>query len=275
MKKRIRLSMLAIVLSLAMTSPVLADSKSACVAIGADNTEAQLKTVYGYFNIKRGDVEETIVTNADERAYLDGVVSLDKIGTLALSSVYVQEASSGGINLETHNIDWVTDEMYKSALGTAGIKNAKVIVAAYTPVSGTGALTGIYKAYEAATNTSLDEAAKSTAVEEVVVVGELQDAIGDDAVKIVNSLKGEIAQTKNMNDDQIRQLIVETAKKYDTVLDDQQIEEILSLVNKFNELNMDPDTFIKLMEAGQGTQGFFQQVQSFFQEIGNFFNNFK
>lgn len=275
MKKRIRLSMLAIVLSLAMTSPVLADSKSACVAIGADNTEAQLKTVYGYFNIKRGDVEETIVTNADERAYLDGVVSLDKIGTLALSSVYVQEASSGGINLETHNIDWVTDEMYKSALGTAGIKNAKVIVAAYTPVSGTGALTGIYKAYEAATNTSLDEAAKSTAVEEVVVVGELQDAIGDDAVKIVNSLKGEIAQTKNMNDDQIRQLIVETAEKYNTVLDDQQIEEILSLVNKFNKLNMDPDTFIKLMEAGQGTQGFLQQVQNFFQEIGNFFNNFK
>jgi uncharacterized protein YpuA (DUF1002 family) len=165
--------------------------------------------------------------------------------------------------------------MYKSALGTAGIKNAKVIVAAYTPVSGTGALTGIYKAYETATNTSLDETAKSTAVEEVAVVGELQDAIGDDAVKIVNSLKGEIAQTKNMNDDQIRQLIVETAKKYDTVLDDQQIEEILSLVNKFNKLNMDPDTFIKLMEAGQGTQGFFQQVQSFFQEIGNFFNNLK
>lgn len=275
MKKRIRFSILAIVLSLAMTSPVLADSKSACVAIGADNTEAQLKTVYSYFNIKRGDVEETVVTNADEREYLDGVVSLDKIGTLALSSVYVQEASSGGINLETHNIDWVTDEMYKSALGTAGIKNAKVIVAAYTPVSGTGALTGIYKAYEAATNTSLDEAAKSTAVEEVVVVGELQDAIGDDAVKIVNSLKGEIAQTKNMNDDEIRQLIVETAKKYDTVLDDQQIEEILALVNKFNKLNMDPDTFVKLMEAGQGTQGFFQQVQSFFQEIGNFFNNFK
>lgn len=275
MKKSIRLSMLAIVLSLAMTSPVLADSKSACVAIGADNTEAQLKTVYSYFNIKRGDVEETVVTNADEREYLDGVVSLDKIGTLALSSVYVQEASSGGINLETHNIDWVTDEMYKSALGTAGIKNAKVIVAAYTPVSGTGALTGIYKAYEAATNTSLDEAAKSTAVEEVVVVGELQDAIGDDAVKIVNSLKGEIAQTKNMNDDEIRQLIVETAKKYDTVLDDQQIDEILVLVNKFNKLNMDPDTFVKLMEAGQGTQGFFQQVQSFFQEIGNFFNNFK
>lgn len=258
---------------MALVSPVLADSKSACVAIGADNTEAQLKTVYGYFNIKRGDVEETVVTNEDEREYLEGAVSLDKIGTLALSSVYVQEEKSGGIDLETHNIDWVTDEMYKSALGTAGIKNAKVIVAAYTPVSGTGALTGIYKAYEAATDSSLDEAAKTTAVEEVVVVGELQDAIGDDAVKIINSLKGEIAQTKTMNDDEIRELIVVTAEKYDTVLDDQQVEEILTLVNKFNELNMDPDTFIKLMEAGQETQGFVQKVTTFFEEIGNFFSS--
>lgn len=273
MKKQILLISLVLALFMTLGTPVFADTKSAAVAIGADNTEAQLKTVYGYFNIKRGAVEETVVTNADEREYLEGVVSLDKIGSLALSSVYVQEESTGGINLETHNIDWVTDDMYKSALGTAGIKNAKVIVAAYTPVSGTGALTGIYKAYEAATGTSLDEAAKSTAVEEVVVVGELQDAVGDDAIKIVNSLKGEIAQTKNMSDDEIRQLILETAKKYDTVLDEQQVEEILSLVNKFNELNMDPDTFVKLMEAGQGTQGFFQQVESFFQDISNFFSN--
>ncbi|AWW25389.1 DUF1002 domain-containing protein [Acetobacterium sp. KB-1] len=273
MKKKIITGILAIVLSMVMVSPVLADSKSAGVAIGADNTEAQLKTVYDYFKIKRGDVEETVVTNADEREYLEGLVSLDKIGTLALSSVYVQEKSSGGIDLETHNIDWVTDKMYESALGTAGIKNAKVIVAAYTPVSGTGALTGIYKAYEVATDTRLDETAKTTAVEEVVVVGELQDAIGDDAVNIINSLKSEIAQTKTMNDDEIRELIVETADKYDTVLDDQQIEEILSLVNKFNELNMDPDTFLKLVEAGQSTQGFFQKASTFFEEIGNFFRN--
>lgn len=273
MKKKIITGILAIVLSMVMVSPVLADSKSAGVAIGADNTEAQLKTVYDYFKIKRGDVEETVVTNADEREYLEGLVSLDKIGTLALSSVYVQEKSSGGIDLETHNIDWVTDKMYESALGTAGIKNAKVIVAAYTPVSGTGALTGIYKAYEVATDTRLDETAKTTAVEEVIVVGELQDAIGDDAVNIINSLKSEIAQTKTMNDDEIRELIVETADKYDTVLDDQQIEEILSLVNKFNELNMDPDTFLKLVEAGQSTQGFFQKASTFFEEIGNFFRN--
>ena len=273
MKKKLLMSLLALVLLTTMITPVLADSKSAAVAIGADNTEEQLKTVYGFFNIKRGDVEETVVTNADERKYLEGLVSLDKIGSVALSSVYVQEKDTGGIDLKTNNIDWVTDEMYKSALVTAGITNAKVIVAAYTPVSGTGALTGIYKAYETATGTTLDEAAKSTAVDEVVVTGELKDAVGDDGVKIITSLKGELAQTKNMSDDEIRQLIVDTAKKYDTVLDDQQIEEILALVNRFNELNIDPDTFIKLAQASQGSQGFFDQFQSLFQDFGDFFSN--
>lgn len=273
MKKKLLMSLLALVLLTTMITPVLADSKSAAVAVGADNTEEQLKTVYGFFNIKRGDVEETVVTNEDERQYLEGLVSLDKIGSVALSSVYVQEKDTGGIDLKTNNIDWVTDDMYKSALTTAGITNAKVIVAAYTPVSGTGALTGIYKAYETATGTTLDEAAKSTAVDEVVVTGELKDAVGDDGVKIITSLKGELAQTKNMSDDEIRQLIVDTAKKYDTVLDDQQIEEILALVNRFNELNIDPDTFIKLAQASQGSQGFFDQIQSLFQDMGDFLSN--
>lgn len=273
MKKKFLMGIMALALSLAMMSPVLADSKSACVAIGADNTEAQLKTVYGYFGISRGSVEETVVTNADERKYLEGQVSLDKIGSLALSSVYVQEKTSGGIDIKTNNINWVTDEMYKAALTTAGITNAKVIVAAYTPVSGTGALTGIYKAYETATGTTLDEAAKTTAVDEVVVTGELQDAVGDDAVNIINTLKSEIAQTKGMSDDQIRQLIEETATKYDTTLTEDQVAQILDLVKQFNQLNMDPDTFVKLLEASQKTGGFFEQVQSFFQNFSDFFSS--
>jgi uncharacterized protein YpuA (DUF1002 family) len=74
MKRKIMMTSLALVMCAALTSPVLADSKSACVAIGADNTESQLETVYDYFGIKQGDVEETVVTNEDEREYLDGLV---------------------------------------------------------------------------------------------------------------------------------------------------------------------------------------------------------
>ncbi|MGL4607291.1 MAG: DUF1002 domain-containing protein [Eubacteriaceae bacterium] len=273
MKKKIIGSIIAVVLGMSLFSPVLADTKSAAVAIGADNTEKQLETVYGFFGIKRGDVEETVVTNRDERNYLEGLVPVEKIGSIALSSVYVQEKDKGGIDLKTNNIDWVSDSMYKAALATAGITNAKVIVAAYTPVSGTGALTGIYKAYETATGKELNQEAKTTAVEEVVVTGNLQDEIGDDAVNIINSLKGELAQTKNMSDDEIRALIEETATKYNENLTSAQVEEILGLVNKFNQLNMDPDTLLKLAQAGQNTQGFFDQVQVFFEEVGNFFSN--
>lgn len=270
--KKINVVLLVMLLMITMVTPVFADAKTSAVAIGVDNTESQLDTIYDFFGIKRGAVEETTVTNSDERRYLEGAVSLDKIGTLALSSVYVQEKKSGGIKIESHNINWVSDEMYESALLTAGIKDAEVIVAAYTPVSGTGALTGIYKAYEVATGIKLDESAKTTAVEEIVVTGELKDVIGDDAVEIINSLKSEIAQTKTMSDDEIRVLIVETAEKYDTVLTDEQIEQILGLVNKFNELNIDPDTFLKLMDAGQKTEGFFVKVETFFQNIGDFFS---
>ena len=53
-----------------------------------------------------------------------------------------------GITVETHNIDWVTGDMYRGALLTAGIYDANIIVAAPFDVSGTAALLGIYKAYE-------------------------------------------------------------------------------------------------------------------------------
>lgn len=53
--------------------------------------------------------------------------------------------------------------MYKNALATAGITDAKVLISAPFPVSGTGALTGIYKAYEDMTGVSLNDLAKNLA----------------------------------------------------------------------------------------------------------------
>ncbi|MEG2203204.1 MAG: DUF1002 domain-containing protein [Christensenellaceae bacterium] len=256
-----------------MVSPAMAATKDSRVAIGADNTEDQLNSIYGFFNVQRGTVEELVVTNAEEKSYLAGLVPDEKIGNVALSCVYIEAKDNGGIELKTNNINWVTDEMYRSALATAGITDAKVIVAAYKPVSGTGALAGIYKAYESITGKTLDESAKITATEELVVTGQLQELLGDDASKIINDIKGKLPQTKTMTDDEIRQLIRDTASSYNAVLDDAQIEQVLQLVHKFNELNIDPDTFLKLAQAGEGVQGFFTSVGNFFAGIGDFFSN--
>lgn len=266
---------MAVILVMALSlvaMPALAASADSRVAVGDNNTEDQLGTVYQMFGITRGDVQELRVTNAEEKAYLSGLVPQEKIGDVALSCVYIEQRDGGGIELTSNNINWVTNEMYKSALTTAGITDAKVIVAAYKPVSGTGALAGIYKAYEDLTGKKLNEDAKLAAVEELIVTGDLQELLGDNASDIINEIKEKLPQTKNMTDEQIRALIDEVAKKYNAQLSPEQIEQVLQLVHKFNELNIDPDTFLKMAEAGQKTQGFFEGVGNFFQGIGNFFS---
>ena len=274
MFKKITLVVLTLVMVLAfVVSPAMAASQEARVVIGADNNDEQIGAVYGFFGINRGDVTEMQVTNQEERKYLEGLVPDEKIGNVALSCVYIEPNDGGGLDLEINNINWVTEKMYKSALATAGITDAKVKIAAYKPVSGTGALAGIYKAYEDMTGTTLSEAAKDTAVEELIVTGELQDALGDVSSDIINDLKGKLAETKNMSDDEIIQLIKHTAAKYEVTLTDDQIQQILQLVKKFNELNLDPDTFLNLFQAKQGVEGFFTSVGDFFKSIGDFFVN--
>ncbi|MBC5647006.1 DUF1002 domain-containing protein [Christensenella tenuis] len=273
MFKKIMAVVLTVVLAVSFAAPALAASQEARVVIGADNTEDQIADVYNYFGINRGDVTELQVTNGEERQYLEGLVPDQKIGNVALSCVYIEPNDGSGIELEVNNINYVTEKMYKAALSTAGVTDAKVKITAYKPVSGTGALAGIYKAYEDMTGTVLSEFAKDTAVEELVVTGELQEALGDVSIDIINDLKGKLKETKNMTDDQIIELIKETADKYEVTLTDDQIQQILELVKKFNELNLDPDTFLNLFQAKQGVENFFTSVGDFFKSIGDFFVN--
>lgn len=273
MFKKVIAVVLTLVLAVSFAAPALAASQEARVVIGADNSESQISDVYNYFGIKRGDVTELQVTNSEERQYLEGLVPDQKIGNVALSCVYIEPNDGGGIELEVNNINYVTEKMYTAALSTAGISDAKVKVTAYKPVSGTGALAGIYKAYEDMTGTVLSELAKDTAAEELVVTGELQEALGDVSIDIINDLKGKLKETKNMTDDQIIELIKETADKYEVTLTDDQIQQILALVKKFNELNLDPDTFLNLFQAKQGVENFFTSVGDFFKSIGDFFVN--
>lgn len=272
MTKRVITSILAACLFIgALCATALAADLGSRVTIGADNSEAAVEKVYDFFRIKRGDVEELILTNDEEKKTLAGLVPESKIGDVALSCAYVENRDSGGIELESYNINYVTEDMYKAALQTAGITDAKVVVAAAKPVSGTGALAGIYKAYEDATGAELDDDAKSVAVEELVITGDLQEAIGEVSSDIIQELKEKLAETKGMSDDEIRQLIRDTAAEYDAELTEDWVEQILGLIKKMNDLNIDPDTFLKLAQAGEGVSGFFSSVGDFFKGIGDFF----
>lgn len=252
------------------------------VTIGADLNEGQRYAIYSDFGIEPGEVREIIVTNQDERRYLGGLVPDGKIGSVALSCIYIEVQQPGaGLSITTKNINWCTGDMYRNALTTAGVKDAQVMVSAPYPVSGTAALTGAYKAYEDITGVTLDELAKSVGVEELIITGELAEYIGsDEATQIVTELKKILAETKNMTDDEVRTEIRRIAKAYSTEVTDAQVEDLLKLVRKLETLDLDvlrqnllgaSDTIQNVQKAGNFFSSIAEGVKSFFAAIGNFF----
>src|SRR5699024_7180716 len=159
------------------------------------------------------------------------------------SSAYVEILQDGpGIDVETHNITWVTKEMYESALVTAGVKDAKVVAAAPIPVSGTGALTGITKAFEEVTGEKIDEEQKKVANEEIVKTGELGDEIGkDEASELIKEVKEEVVEKGAKTPEEIKEIIIDVSAKLDISLSDEQIDQINKLMEKISKLNLNTD----------------------------------
>jgi len=270
--KRILSICLCLLLLLSVAAPAWAENQSRTV-IGADLSPEQVEAVYQSFGLRRGDVVELTMTNAEERRYLEGLVDERVIGSRSISCVYVELLPEGsGLSIATNNVTWWTEEMYISALTTAGIKDARIIVSAPFEVSGTSALSGIYKAYEDMTGLSLDELAKQVSTEELTITGDLAQQIGNmDSTSIVSELKLVLSETKNMSDDEIRAIITEIAGRYNVHLTDTQINQLISLCRSLENLN--PDQLRQRVEEVQGTLQKMAEaktkVESFAQDVKN------
>lgn len=226
------------------------------------------------------------MTNAEERQYLEGYVDSAIIGTRSISCVYVELLGEGaGMNVTTSNITWCTPEMYISALATAGITDARIIVAAPFEVSGTAALTGIYKAYEDMTGQKLDDIAKLVSTQELTITGSLAQEIGSmDSTSIVGDLKMMLDETKNMTDDEIRSQIVEIAGRYNVTLTNTQINQLISLCRSLEGLDGDQlksrveevqNTLNKVSNAKTQVVGFVQSVKKVVTSVASFFDKIK
>lgn len=277
-----------VVLALCLTASLctaFADSEHESRAvIGANLTDEQISAIYGVFGVKRGDVKEMTITNADEREYLEGYVDESLIGTKSISCVYIELFNDGdGLDVTTNNITWCKPEMYVNALATAGITDAKVIVAAPFNVSGTAALTGVYKAYEDITGQKLDENAKLVGTQELAVTSDLANEIGSyDSTSIVNDLKGMLNETKDMSDSQLRDEIGKIAKEYKTTLTDKQTDQLVSLCRSMEKMDTGElmqrvddvkNTVKKMSEAKTKAVGFIEKVKNVITSIGDFFRD--
>ena len=275
----------ALFLALALlcgTVPAMAADSSACTVIGADLTNAQTEEVYRIFGIARGSVQELSMTNAEERAWLRDYVEDSVIGTASISCVYIELLPEGeGADVSVSNVNWCTEEMYRSALATAGVKDVRAVVAAPFGVSGTAALAGIYKAYETLTGETLDEIAKQVGVQELTTTADLADHLGKvDASAIVGDLKSILDQTKNMSDDELRDQIRAVAKDYGVTLNDYQVNQLLSLCRKMEGLSESEladkiqnlqDTARRINEAGEKAREVKETVAAVADTVKTFF----
>ena len=284
-KKRFVTLGLTAVLSLSSLGLVFADG-ARVVTLGANLTQEQKDTMLKYFGVNKDEVVILEVNNQEERKYLQGVATEAQLGKKTYSCAYVEPTKSGsGINVKTANITWATPAMVATTLSTAGLTDADVVIAANFPVSGTGALTGIMKAFEDATGKPLEEDKKELASEELITTGDLGDDIGQDkATGIVNDVKTEIIKNNTKDTVQIAETINNVVNNYNVTLSDEQMAKLESLMEKISKQDYNYSEMKNALESvsdvvnenlsaiGEKVNtGFFDSIKNFFTGIGDWF----
>ncbi len=230
------------------SSAVFADGQKV-VTLGADLSEEQKQAILRYFGITGQNLQTLTITNQDERNHLGSYVPLEQIGTRTYSCALVNPTASGGIQVKTANLSWVTSNMIASTLSTSGVVNCEVLAAAPFEVSGTGALTGILMAYESAVGTPLDTSKKEVATQELVTTATVANTIGQQqAASIVNETKIQVIQGHVIDEQQIMDIVEEAAEDQDVALSDDDRALITDLLEKIAEQEYDYDEMKDTLE---------------------------
>ncbi len=235
-----------LLLALLVVPAVRADAAgSAVLALGADLSASQRAMVLSEMGITEAEAAayETIyITNDMEHQYLDESLGASVVGTHALSSVLlIPQESGAGLSVETHNVNFCTIAMYRNALLTAGVQDAKVIVAAPSSISGTAALVGALKAYETYSGETVSEDAFSVATDELVLTGELMDELDSEQISdLIAYLKQQIAERGLDDPDKLSEVVRQASDEMDLKLTDEQVSQIVDLLLKLNKLDIDP-----------------------------------
>ena len=262
MKKLITLLFSAVLL---LSMPVMAaevdqsrivniDASKSIIALGADLSAEQRATVLSLMDVTEADLanyQVVTITNDMEHQYLDAYMDASVIGSKSLSSVKITPAESGhGVLVTTKNINYCTTGMYRNALLTAGVSDADILVVGPTEISGTAALIGAIKGYEAMSGESVSDTTLDTAMNELITTGEIamQDADSQDIEELIAFVKAKVAAGGLDSDDQIRSAIEEGEDKFGVTLTEDEINQIIAIMQKINQLGLDPNVLVAQTE---------------------------
>ena len=214
-KKKILSGFLTGTLCLALCLPgtAYADGQKV-VTLGADLTQEQKNAVLKYFGVLGQNIQTLTINNQDEREHLGSYVPLEQIGTRTYSCALVSPTSSGGIQVKTANLSWVTSNMIATTLSTSGVVNCDVLAASPFEVSGTGALTGIIMAYESASGVTLDPVKKELATQELITTGNIANQVGQtQATNIVNEIKIQVIEGQVQKPEEVEEIVQEVVEE--------------------------------------------------------------
>ena len=286
MKRIISISLILLLLLGLVPNTLALEVGEQRVVLGADLTAEQQLQMWSDFGLMPDMVPALTVTIEEERAYLRGFVPDSVIGSRSISSIYIMITQPGsGLDISINNINWLSENIYRNALITAGITDARVIISAPVPVSGTAALTGIYKAFEDITGQPLDPEAKMAGIEEAVLTGEIAEFLGDDEniAALMNELKLILDEIRHMTDDEVRTEIRNLAVEFNISLTNEQVEQILRLARNLQNLDLGAlqgtimaiaNNFDRITQAGEAVTGFFGTIGNFFSTVGRGLSDF-
>ena len=224
---------------------------------GANLNDDQTKETKQQLDID--DNTKTIEINAQE---VSDFTNHNYANIYSSASIKPKKFKSG-VDIDIVTKDKITDvskAQYMNAAVSAGIQNAKIKIASVNTVTGEGALTGIYKAYQDQGN-KLSDNDVNNATQEMNDLSSISqnhkndDNYSDDAMNnAVANMKGQVAKEKqsdnHLSDDKTKEIVNDTLekKKLDNVLTDDEkikIQNILNNTKNSEIVNNNPKTFIK------------------------------
>ncbi|WP_432361760.1 DUF1002 domain-containing protein [Sporosarcina sp. UB5] len=249
------------------------------VVLGANLTDAEKESVIKSLKVEEtAEVDKITVDGKDLVKYIkDGNAQARMYSSAKITR---QEKGKGlVINIVTPaNITQVTNEMYATAMMTAGIEDAIVEVAAPKPVTGHSALVGIYKAYEVSGET-LDTERTDVANDELNLATKFAKDSGidqDKVAELLTEIKKAIADNNPVTREEVEKIVNDQLKKLNIELSEADRQLLIDLMDRIRKLDID---FGKLSEQlsdmattirekfGQLEPGFWDKVIQFFENL--------
>ncbi|MBF0840499.1 MULTISPECIES: DUF1002 domain-containing protein [Mammaliicoccus] len=160
-----------------------------------ENNPSAKETTSNLLGTKNSD--KTTYVNAED---LNKYLNMQSSNDVLKSSIRITKTSKGSglnltINQDQGQITKVTEDTYKNALMTAGIKDADVTIASSEDVTGESALAGVYKAFEAQ-GESIDSNRTQVAQEELSTINEISEENKDQEGFSQSQLNKTVAESK-------------------------------------------------------------------------------